>query len=88
MTLNQSWRKSLIGGQVQRAVCACTIACPDKIGQVYDALFHAFWFEKKGVQLAEVYESILRSILGNELGDRVMDMACESVSQFLSIDED
>ena len=44
---------------------------------MYDALFHAFWVEKRGVQLAEVYEPILRSVLGNELAERVMDLVCE-----------
>jgi hypothetical protein len=48
--------------------------CPDRVGEVYDALFHAFWFEKRGVQLPEVYEPIFRSVLGTELADRVTEV--------------
>ena len=50
--------------QVQRGVTSCSIRDPDRLGDLLDALYHAFWFEKKGVQLAEVYEPILRTVLG------------------------
>ncbi|KAF2236217.1 thioredoxin-like protein [Viridothelium virens] len=57
---------------VQRAAVACSLECPDKLGDVLDALYYAFWFRKRGVQLDEVYESILRSILGESLSDKVV----------------
>ena len=58
--------------QVQRAITACTLECPDKVGNVLDALFHAFWVEKKGCQLAEVYEPILKPVLGESLACKVI----------------
>ena len=78
-------REKLTRAQVQRAVTACTIACSDKVGEIYDALFHAFWFEKKGVQLPEVYEPILKSVLGNELAEHVIEMV--SVAIWASVEK-
>ena len=37
-----------------------------------DALYHAFWAEKKGVQLPEVYEPILQEVLGTDKAERVI----------------
>ena len=64
---------------------ACTIECRDKVGSVLDALFYAFWVEKKGVQLPETYdyyEPILRKVLGESLAQRVI----KKVSTFHKID--
>jgi hypothetical protein len=60
---------------------ACTQLCPERFEDVYDAVMHAFWFEKKGMQLPENFEPILRSILGDELAEEVLSKVCHDRSQ-------
>lgn len=48
--------------------------CPDRVGDVYDAILLAFWFEKKGIQLPELFEPVFRNVLGTELADRVIEL--------------
>ena len=51
---------------------ACTLLCPERIGDVYDAIMHAFWCEKKGMQLAQNFEPVFKSVLGDELAGQVI----------------
>ena len=38
-----------------------------------EALYRAFWVDKQGVQLPEVYEPIIAATLGKELASRVIE---------------
>ena len=45
-----------------------------------DALFHAFWVEKRGVQLPEVFESIVRTVLEKSLASEVIKLVSFSAA--------
>lgn len=62
---------------VQRAATACSLEYPDQLPDLLSALFHAFWADKKGVQLREVYEPIVVAILGNQPAKRVFEMVSQ-----------
>ncbi|KIW99605.1 uncharacterized protein Z518_11018 [Rhinocladiella mackenziei CBS 650.93] len=61
--------------KVQRVLVACSHECPERYPDVIGALFHAFWVEKKGVQLPEIYEPIITDILGKEISSRIVEQA-------------
>ncbi|KAH8895187.1 thioredoxin-like protein [Thozetella sp. PMI_491] len=61
--------------QVQRAIAACTVECPDKVENVMDAFYHAFWVEKQGMQAPEVYEPVLHKSLDGELAARIIQLS-------------
>ena len=58
---------------MERALAACSIECPDQYPDVLGALYHAFWIEKKRVQLPDVYEPIIADALGKDLAARVIE---------------
>lgn len=59
--------------QVQRVMTATSIDHPDRYPEVISALYHAFWAEKKGIQLPEVHYPILASILGEDSATKVLE---------------
>ncbi len=62
--------------QVLRTLVACSRECPERYPDLIAALYHEFWVEKKGIQLPEVYEPIVTSILGREAASRVIAKVC------------
>lgn len=63
---------------------ACTQICPERVGDVYDAIMHDFWFEKKGLQLPELFEPIFKDVLGDELARRVIEMVSSEYQTMLA----
>lgn len=59
--------------KVQRVLTACSLECPERYPNLLAALYHAFWVDKKGVQLPGVYEPIVMSVLGREVAGRVVE---------------
>ncbi|KIW95443.1 uncharacterized protein Z519_04027 [Cladophialophora bantiana CBS 173.52] len=58
---------------LKRALVACLLECPDRYPDVVDGLYHAFWYEKRGVQLPEIHGPIIAQIVGKELAARILD---------------
>ncbi|KIX95570.1 uncharacterized protein Z520_08690 [Fonsecaea multimorphosa CBS 102226] len=58
--------------KVQRALVATSLECPDRYPDVICNLYHAFWCEKKGVQLPEVHEPMIAQVVGNELAAKIL----------------
>ncbi|KAI1616254.1 thioredoxin-like protein [Exophiala viscosa] len=59
--------------KVQRILTACMLESPLRQADLVAALYHAFWVEKKGVQLPEVHEPIVIKILGQNVGTRIIE---------------
>ncbi|TKA75522.1 hypothetical protein B0A49_02821 [Cryomyces minteri] len=64
----------------QRALCALLLAVPEaqaqeKLTAAFDALYHAFWVERRPIQTPEVLGEVLAKVLGEEVGGRVMQNA-------------
>lgn len=52
------------------------LGSPERHADLVAALYHAFWVEKKSVQLPEVHEPIVTSVLGQDVGKRVIARVC------------
>ena len=50
--------------------------CPDQLEGLLDALYHAFWVEKKGVQLPEVFGPIIKQALKTSQAEGVIEFVC------------
>lgn len=61
--------------RVQRAICACSVVCPEKLADVIGALYEAFWVEGKAVQLPAHFEPVLERVLGPALGQTVTKLS-------------
>ncbi|KAK5044930.1 hypothetical protein LTR84_010302 [Exophiala bonariae] len=59
--------------KVQRVLTAIEIDHPNHYPEVISALYHAFWVEKKGVQLPEVHYPIIACILGEESATKILE---------------
>lgn len=55
---------------------ACGILFPYKVEAVLDVLYPAFWAEKKGIQLPEVFEPMFVEVLGKDDAEKVMNYVC------------
>lgn len=58
--------------KVQRFLTACSKECPQQYPKIITALYYAFWFDKKAVQLPEVYEPIATYTLGEEVTNTII----------------
>ncbi|OAP60576.1 hypothetical protein AYL99_05578 [Fonsecaea erecta] len=58
--------------KVQRVLVACSLECPSRYPDVLNALYHAFWVEKKGVQLPQVHEPIVARVVGDKLAAKII----------------
>ncbi|KAK6380745.1 hypothetical protein LTS17_004945 [Exophiala oligosperma] len=59
--------------KAERLLTACSLECPKQYPDIIAALYHAFWVEKKAVQLPEVYEPIAVEFLGEESAKKVIN---------------
>ncbi|KAK4949765.1 hypothetical protein LTR10_011607 [Elasticomyces elasticus] len=59
--------------KVQRILTACMLESPSRHADLVAALYHAFWAEKKSVQLPEVHAPIVLAVLGQVVGTRVIE---------------
>lgn len=59
--------------QVERVLAATALDYPDRYPEVLGALYHAFWAEKKGVQVPEVHYPILASVVGEDTANRILE---------------
>jgi hypothetical protein len=72
--------------QVERVLAATALESPDRYPEVLGALYHAFWAEKKGVQVPEVHYPILVSVVGEDSAKRILErVSCPRASSFLSL---
>lgn len=58
--------------EVQRAICACKLECPNQFVDVVAALYSAFWGERKAIQLETGYRPILEKLLGMTESEKVL----------------
>ncbi|KEF56373.1 uncharacterized protein A1O9_07954 [Exophiala aquamarina CBS 119918] len=58
--------------KVQRVLAATALDYPDRYPEAISALYHAFWAQKKGVQLPEVHYPIVVGMLGEERAKKVL----------------
>lgn len=59
---------------VMRAITAVTILAPSRLNDVLEAMERKFWVEHAPVSKPEVYGLVIREVLGEELGERVLGM--------------
>ncbi|ETI22508.1 hypothetical protein G647_06583 [Cladophialophora carrionii CBS 160.54] len=57
--------------EVQRALISCSLECPERFPEVVAVLYHAFWYEKKGVQLPEIHGPLIAKVVGAELAAKI-----------------
>ncbi|KIW13293.1 hypothetical protein PV08_08481 [Exophiala spinifera] len=75
--------------KVERFLVACSRECQQQYPNVIAALYHAFWVEKKAVQLSEVYEPIAADVLGQETAQKVIERSStEEVKNLLKHNTD
>jgi len=64
--------------QTQRALCAISVACPDKLTPCFEALYHAFWVEgQTPIGKPEVFGPVLSKILGEQQCKEILQKASE-----------
>jgi hypothetical protein len=51
---------------------------PDRYSDVLDRLYHAFWYEKKGVQLPAIHKAVIAEVVGEEMATRIMKRVSSS----------
>ncbi|OAL26615.1 hypothetical protein AYO20_10039 [Fonsecaea nubica] len=59
--------------KVQRALVACSLECPNRYPDVLGAVYHAFWCEKKGVQLPDVHAPIITQVVGKDVAAKILN---------------
>lgn len=58
---------------MQRALCALTLIAPEKLPETLDAVYKAFWVERKTIQKPATLTPILEEVLGEKLAKDVME---------------
>lgn len=51
---------------------ACSGLYPERLPDVVDSLYDAFWVHKRGVQTLEVYKGILEGVIGRDDAGNVL----------------
>ncbi|KAK5171870.1 uncharacterized protein LTR77_003506 [Saxophila tyrrhenica] len=72
--------------EVQRVIAACSELYPDHQPALLDALYHAFWIEKQGVQSLKTFQPIIEGVLGESRAAEVVQRRRVSHSQSLEQD--
>jgi len=68
----------------QRALCAISLAFPDKLDDCLAALYHTFWVERQTIGKPEVFGPVLQKVLGEADAKTVMEkMASPEVKKLL-----
>ncbi len=60
--------------QVQRALCAVTLLCPDRLSDALAALYDAFWVQGKAIHTSDVFQPVLERALGADLAREITQL--------------
>ena len=50
---------------------ACSMACPDRLGDVVAEMYEAFWVEKEAIQTPQVSLPVIADVVGDELAREI-----------------